>query len=1090
MRILLQHRSRYGYPTPALLGPQLVRLRPAAHAKARIETYGLNVAPETQLRWQHDANGNQIARLVFPKGQRVDALELVVEMAIDVRPLNPFDFFVDERCDTLPFQYPPEVRAELAPFLALEDPAYGTGTRFEQLLATLPKAGPTVPALVDINQRVNATVGYIIREESGIYTPEETLQNGRGSCRDSAVLLVALLRRLGMAARFASGYLVQLADEGMLPDEPRGMNRDVADLHAWAEVYLVGAGWIGLDGTSGLLCGEGHIPLCCAASPAMAAPLEGTADQIASDVSFALTVQRLGHEPRPTTPYTEEVWQGLLAASDRADASLVQSGLSLTVGGEPTFNSREHADLPEWRGEALGDTKWEQGVMLAKELRARLAPTALFLERQGKWYPGESLPRWALDLVWRSDGQAVWPARELREPKSAEDVKRFATLLAEKLGLSPGLLPTYEDPWRFLQDEAKLPVEVDPLKADLDAPEERKRLAKVLSGGLGAVAGWVLPLAKLEGTWSTSQWRLRREHVFLLQGDSPLGLRLPLSSLSSANVYQPQPKEAKVEPRDPRRPEEDDEEATEIRTALTVAAVEDAVQVFVPPLESAADFFELIAVIDGVRADTGIQTTLAGYPPPSGPDVERFSVTPDPGVLEVNLPPTASGREFSELMGSVFDAALHSGLHSEKYLLDGRMSGSGGGNHVTLGGPKPEQSPFLVRPDLLASLITFAQHHPSLSYLFSGLFVGPTSQAPRVDEARHDALSELEIALARAFDKEEDDPLWLSDFLFRNLLVDLSGNTHRSEICIDKLFDPGTPHGRQGLVELRAFEMPPHPRMAAAQVMLMRALVAAFAVEPYREPLVRWGQRLHDRFLLPHYLWQDFRDVLSFLKTRGLSLPEEAYRPFLELRCPVAGRVEADGVVIEVRNALEPWPVLGEVASQTGTSRFVDSSVERVEVRARGLTEGRHQLTVNRCALPLHCTGTAGESVAGVRFRAWAPPQSLQPHLGIHHPLRVEVIDTWGRRSVLAASYHVWHPEGRAFASEPLTRFEAGARRAQRFTADGLSPWPVEVIPTTPHPEAPMTLDLRRYPVDHPMPEPDEDEGEEKDGATERAAGG
>jgi uncharacterized protein (DUF2126 family) len=1085
MRILLQHKSQYRYPTPALLGPQLVRLRPAAHAKAEIETYGLTVAPECQLRWQHDAYGNQLARLVFSKGQRVSALELLVEMAVDVRPLNPFDFFVDERCENLPFQYPAELRGELAPFLELNDPAYQTGDRFEKLLSEISQTGPTVPALVGINQRVNARVNYIIREESGVYTPEETLASGRGSCRDSAVLLVALLRRMGIAARFASGYLVQLADEGMLPDEPRGMQRDVADLHAWAEVYLVGAGWIGLDATSGLLCGEGHIPLCCSASPAAAAPLEGTADQVASDVRFELSVQRLGHEPRPTTPYTEAVWQELLVQSDRADQQLLDAKLSLTVGGEPTFNSRLHADLPEWRGEALGKTKREQGELLAKELRKRLAPNALFLERQGKWYPGESLPRWALDLIWRSNGSSVWHEQSgLRAPKSAEDAKRFAKLLAEKLDIAAGLIPAYEDVWRYLQDEAKLPTDVDPLNADLGAAEERKRLAKLLGTGLGEVAGWVLPVAKLSGRWCTSKWQVRREHLYLVQGDSPLGLRLPLASLSNADIHQPTPEEKPMTPRDPRRPkeEDDDEEATEIRTALTVETDDDALRVFLPPLESAKDFFELVAVVDAVRAETGIAARLAGYAPPSDPAVRRFSVTPDPGVLEVNLPPAKGGREFSELIETVFDAALHSGLHAEKYLLDGRMSGSGGGNHVTLGGPSVEESPFLVRPDLLASLICFVQHHPSLSYLFSGLFVGPTSQAPRVDEARHDALYELELALDRAFEPKDDDPLWLSDFLFRNLLVDLSGNTHRAEICIDKLCDPASPHGRQGLVELRAFEMPPHPRMAAAQVMLMRTLVAAFAKEPYRAPLVRWGQRLHDRFLLPHFLWQDFRDVLAFLNTRDLTLPEDAYRPFLELRCPVAGRVEADGIVIEIRNALEPWPVSGEVASQTGTSRYVDSSVERIEVRASGITEGRHQLAVNRCALPMHPTGVAGQGVAGVRFRAWAPPQSLQPHLGIHHPLRVEVLDLWGQRSLLAATYHVWHAEGRAFNAEPLTRFEAQARRAQRFTRDGLSPWPVDVLPTSPHPEAPMTLDLRRYPVDHPMPEEDADEADEDAG--------
>jgi uncharacterized protein (DUF2126 family) len=449
----------------------------------------------------------------------------------------------------------------------------------------------------------------------------------------------------------------------------------------------------------------------------------------------------------------------------------------------------------------------------------------------------------------------------------------------------------------------------------------------------------------------------------------------------------------------------------------------------------------------------------------------RIGVAPDPGVLEVNLPPASSSRQHADLLASAFEAGLHSGLHSEKYLLDGRQAGSGGGHHLTLGGPTASESPFVLRPDLLASLITFFQHHPSLSYLFTGLFVGPTSQAPRVDEARHDALYELEIALRRAFAREPEEPPWLSDMLFRHLLVDVTGNTHRAEISIDKLHDWRTPHGRQGLVELRAFEMPPHPRMATAQMILARAVVAATAGEPYDQPLVRWGQALHDRFLLPFWLWRDFEDVLATLETRGFPLPRDAYRPFLDLRCPVVGRMQAGDVVLEVRNALEPWHVLGEEPSGGGTSRYVDSSMERVEVRVDGLIAERHQVLVNGLELPMRATGTAGEAVGGVRFRAWAPAHSLHAHIGIHHPLRFDVLDRWARRSLGACAYHVWHPEGRAFDTPPLTRFEASARRAQRFTLEGPSPWPVTVHPTTPHPDAPCTLDLRRFPGDHPMPE-------------------
>jgi uncharacterized protein (DUF2126 family) len=428
-------------------------------------------------------------------------------------------------------------------------------------------------------------------------------------------------------------------------------------------------------------------------------------------------------------------------------------------------------------------------------------------------------------------------------------------------------------------------------------------------------------------------------------------------------------------------------------------------------------------------------------------------------------------------MDSVFDAAMHVGLTAERHQFDGRPAGSGGGNHITVGGPKALASPFLKRPDLLGSLLAFAQHHPSLSYLFTGLFVGPTSQAPRVDEARHDALYELEIALGRSHEPQrsvDPPPPWLCDALFRHLLIDVAGSTHRTEFCIDKLFDPVSPHGRQGLVELRAFEMPPHVRMVVAQTALVRALVGAFAREPYRKPLVRWGQVLHDRFLLPTWLWRDFEDVLRHLDGAGLPLPREAYRAFLEHRCPLIGALQASDVRVELRNAIEPWHVLGEEAVATGTARYVDSSMERVEVRAEGLVADRHCLTVNGHTLPLRATGTANEFVAGVRFRAWAPPHSLHPHLGIHHPLRFEVIDSWGKRSLGACDYHVWHPEGRAFDAAPLTRFEAAARRAQRFTAGSPTPHPVTAQPAPAHPDAPYTLDLRRFAIDRPMPAPDD----------------
>ena len=1080
VRVLIKHRSRYSYPSPALLGPQLIRLRPAEHARARIESYALGIEPAHRLHWQRDPHGNHVARVTFKSGQAIDSLGILVELAVDIQPINPFDFFIDDRVAKVPFSYPDRLDSELAPYLDSGDPAYRMGRKATELLQSLPWSGTTIDLLVAMNAAVAKQIAYVIRDEPGVWTPEETLEHGRGSCRDSAVLLVALMRQRGIAARFVSGYLVQLADEGMIPDEPKGVARDVVDLHAWAEAYVPGGGWIGFDGTSGLLCGEGHIPLASVASPAHAAPLDGTSDVVASSVEFETSIARLGHETRPTAPYTEEVWTAITAAGERVDRAITAAGLEVWIGGEPTFVARDNQTEEEWQGGALGPDKWRRGNLLAETLRDRLCPGGLLLHRMGKHYPGESLPRWALDVIGRRDGQPLWLAHApFLSHVTIETAQRVAAEIAIALGIAAELHPAYEDPWEVIRTEAQLPVEIDPRSAGLDDPEERRRLAAIMNRGVGNVVGYVLPLARVDGTWVTERWQLRRDHLFLVPGDSPLGLRLPLGSLVEG--VPPVAWADAPELPDPRRGAPDDGQlrvATAagrpvrgLRTALAIEPRDAKLWVFLPPVPAFADFCTIIRAIDTARRVTGVAIQLEGYAPPPSPELLRFAVTPDPGVLEVNLPPATSCAEVTRLHDVVFEAALASGLTAERYLLDGRAAGSGGGNHITLGGPRAEQSPWLVRPALLASLVAFTQHHPALSYMFSGLFVGPTSQAPRVDEARHDALYELELALPRLL---EDPPAWQVDALLRHLLVDIAGSTHRAEISIDKLFDPGTPHGRQGLVELRAFEMPPHPRMAAAQAILARALVAAFAGEPYVHPLVRWGSALHDKFLLPYWMWRDFEDVLAHLETRGVALPGEAFRPFVELRCPLVGTLEIGGARVEVRNAIEPWHVLGEEATQSGTARYVDSSLERLELRAIGLDPERYEVTVNATVVPLRDGAGRDVRVGGVRFRAWCPPHALHPHFGIHHPLRIDVVDRWAKRGVAGGAYHVWHPEGRAFDAAPLTRVEAAARRAQRFTHEGPSPSPIASRTIAPHPDQPYTLDLRRVDPGKPMPDPED----------------
>ncbi len=1126
MRVFLQHVSTYRYPSPAVLGVHTIRLKPAAHARARVESYGLTVGGGAHVVWQQDPAGNFVAHARF--AGPTDALEIGVEIAIDLQPVNPFDFVLHPSAEHLPIAYGP-LAGELSPYLALDRAAFTRGPRFEALREATSPSGDvrTIDWLVSLNQSVASRVRYVLREEAGVFTPEQTLSEGRGSCRDSAVLLAALLRSHGLAARFVSGYLVQLTDEGMLPDEPKGLAKDVVDLHAWAEVFLPGAGWLGLDATSGLFAGEGHIPLACTASPEHAAAIEGTSGVLADDVQFHTRVTRLGHEVRPTAPFTEEAWRSLVDAGARTDEALRAMGVALTIGGEPTFNSRLHPERPEWNGDALGPTKWSQGLAFARAIQRRLQPGGAMLLRQGKSYPGETLPRWALELIARTDGRAIW--RDLPRHRTdrgqladvAHDAQpgvargrddaallpHAATLahaIAERLALSGYVAPLFEDPRWAVEAESEIDREIDARHAKLDDDEERRRLARWLDRGLASEAGFVIPIAPRGAGWESERWQTRRDRLYLLPGDAPAGLRLPLRSLGgAASVTIDEPT---IEPPDPRGPEaarrtEDEERArlsrlvdrghlpesarparrttpsidARIRTALVVEPRGGTLCVFLPPMPNAARALALIEAIDHARDAVPLEVLLEGYPP-KGPELASFTLTPDPGVLEVNLPPVASFDAHASLIDRVFDAALETGLHAEKYLLDGRQAGSGGGNHITLGGARAIESPFVRDPKLLASLVTFVQHHPALSYLFSGLFVGPTSQAPRVDEARHDSLYELEIALARAFASRGDTPPWLADLLFRDLLVDVTGNTHRAEICIDKLFDFRTPHGRQGVIELRAFEMPPHPRMMSAQTELVRTIVAALAKRPYDQPLVRWGTTLHDRFLLPTFLWRDMEDVLAFLSRESLALPSEVYRAFLELRCPLAGRLEAEDVTVEIRNTLEPWPVLGEEPQGGGTSRFVDSSVERVEVRAEGLVPERHVVLINGHVLPMRATGRAGEGVAGVRFRAWAPPRSLHAHLGVHHPLRIDVLDRWSSRSLGACGYHVFHPEGRAYTAQPLTRFEAMARRSQRFTIE--APLRTPVIPTAArtHDDTAWTLDLRRYAIDHPMPVPSDPE--------------
>jgi uncharacterized protein (DUF2126 family)/transglutaminase-like putative cysteine protease len=1141
IKVAIRHKTSYHYDRAVNLSPHVFRLRPAPHCRTPILSYTFKISPENHfINWQQDPFGNYQARVVFPEQTR--SLTFDVEVIADMVIINPFDFFIEKSAEEFPFTYGHQLKKELQPYFEISE----EGPLLKEFLSTIDliKKIHTIDFLVALNQRIWANTNYTVRLEPGVQTCEETLQLKRGSCRDSAWLLVQTLRHLGLAARFVSGYLIQLKADQKAIDGPSGPEEDFTDLHAWAEVYVPGAGWIGLDATSGLFAGEGHIPLSCTPDPVSAAPVTGMTDVCEVTFDYKNEVFRIHEDPRVTKPYTEEQWATIIALGNKVDEDLEASDMRLTMGGEPTFVSVDDMEAREWNTAADGPQKRELGAKLIRRLKNAFGPGGLIHRGQGKWYPGEPLPRWQYSAIWRKDGYPVWKDDRLLDlddsPSSftTDDAKRLTHELVKYLNLpEEHIHPALEDAFFFLWEEGKTPVNVDPYQMNLKDPLERQRLTELLANDLGSPIGYVIPMEWnfWNNRWLSCKWEFRHDRLVLLPGNSSIGYRLPLKSLpyvSPSKVQKPVERSTfedlpaleeyheKVESRyghasvagaapleftqkayaiedasdkDKKKTngkKKAGEEVTPtfevytIKTALCIEMRNGKLYVFMPPLKYVEHYLDLLASIEAAAAHLHLKVVIEGYEPPFDNRMTKLSLSPDPGVLEVNIHPAKSWKEIVNNYDILFEEARLSRLGSEKFMLDGKHTGTGGGNHITIGGVTPSDSPLLRRPDLLRSLITYWQHHPGLSYLFSTQFIGPTSQAPRVDEGRQEMLYELEIAFQQIPEKG-DVPYWLVDRIFRNLLVDITGNTHRAEFCIDKLYSPDSSSGRLGLLEFRSFDMPPNKQMCIVQLLLIRCLLAWFWKQPYKKPLVRWGTTLYDKYMLPHYVRQDLQEVISDLNAAGYSFDINWLNTFFDFRFPFYGKVSVQEMELQLRLGIEPWHVLGEESVSGGTARFVDSSVERVEVKVSNFNADRYRVMCHGIPIPLHATAVKGEYVAGIRYRAWNPPSALHPTLGTDVPLVFDIVDSWNNKSLGGCVYHVAHPGGRNYDTFPVNAFEAEGRRISRFRNYGHTPGPVtthaanaiverylektqmpvnfDLAPPKTNADYPTTLDLRQY---------------------------
>ena len=926
LHVALNHLTRYRYDRRVEMGPQVIRLRPAPHSRTPVPSYALKVEPKAHfLNWQQDPHGNFLARVVFP--EKVSEFFVEVDLVADMAVSNPFDFFLEPEAERYPFEYEPVVRKDLEPYLA-KMPAPPLLKKWLRDLRG-ETGGRTIDFLVELNQRLQNEIRYTIRLEPGVQTPEETLALGSGSCRDTGWLLVQILRHLGIASRFVSGYLIQLVADVKSLDGPSGAPQDFTDLHAWCEAYLPGAGWVGLDPTSGLLAGEGHIPLACTPHPVSAAPITGAIEECETTFEHKMSVRRIVESPRVTKPYSEEQWQAIDDFGHRIERQLLTDDVRVTIGGEPTFVASDDPDAAEWNTAASGPNKRVLAAELIQRLRARFAPHGLLHYGQGKWYPGEQLPRWAFSLYWRRDERPIWTDGALiaDEDKdygvTADTAREFLLGVAHRLDLTDKTVSAaYEDPWYFIGQERKLPEKLDPATSKLDDPMARTRLARVFERGLGKPVGYVLPVQRWNAMpkadlrrWISEPWTTRAGKLFLAPGDSPIGFRLPLPSLSYLSPIEfphvvpadPFAERGELPDPHPRRqsfrrgepaaaPPRAERVAAQVagggqvRTALAVEPRHGRLCVFMPPVAELEDYLDLVAAIEDASAELEMPVHLEGYDPPRDPRLNVIKVTPDPGVIEVNVQPASRWDELRAITDGIYDDARHTRLVTEKFMLDGRHTGTGGGNHVVLGGARAADSPFLRRPDLLRSLIAFWQQSSVavvslLRHVHRADKPGAADRrgASRLalrtrDRVRAGAEGVAAAAVARrstvpeSLDRRDRQHASRRDLHRQALLAGRSDRAARAR-RVPSVRDAAASRDE--------------PRAAVAARVARRALLAR-AIQ--RRPDTLGHATARQVHAAAFHVWQDFSDVVDDMNRAGYGLDAAWFAPHFEFRFPRYGR--------------------------------------------------------------------------------------------------------------------------------------------------------------------------------------------------------